>query len=315
MTIYVAGTGVYHPEERITNADLERMVATTDKWIVDHIGIKERRKAPKDWMASDLGAEALRQAIEHSTWDKDEIDLLVCANSTPDTLVPSTACHIGHKLGISPPAFDVNAACAGFVYGLGVVGPMLETGRYKRVALVAAEHYTRYTNYEDRATCVFWGDAGACVLLQSERPACGFRLVDWDIQAMTEGTPFVRVPVHGFVEQDGPTVKKYALKGFMRSATTILERNGLSPQQMSAFVGHQANYRLLESVVSELGIEKEKHWHTVQLYGNQGAAGAPATLIRQSEETPLKHGEYLLMTVFGAGFTMASAIFQFLDQR
>jgi 3-oxoacyl-[acyl-carrier-protein] synthase-3 len=310
MPVYVAGTGVHHPSGRITNADLEKILPTTDAWIQSHTGIQERTKALEGEYASDMGVGAVREALLEAGWRAADIDMLVCATSTPDTLVPSTACHIGNKLGISPPCLDVNAACAGFLYGLATAVPMVESGRFKRVALVAAEHYTRFANYEDRATCIFWGDAGACVLLQPERPRSGFEIVDFDVQSMTEGTPYVRVPVRGFVEQDGPKVKEYALKGFVRSATTILERNGLAARDVDAFVGHQANYRLLESVVSELGIPPEKHWHTVRLYGNRGAAGAPATLIGHSREAHLPNGSLLLMTVFGAGFTMASALFR-----
>ena len=177
MTSYVVGTGVHNPEERITNEDLENLVETTSEWIEDHTGIRERRKAPEGWMASDLGAAALRSSLEQGDWATEDIDLLICATGTPDELVPSTACHIGNKVGISPPCFDVNGACAGFLYGLSVADPMIESGRYKRVALVATEHYTRYTNYDDRATCIFWGDAGAAVLLQPERPERGFEFV------------------------------------------------------------------------------------------------------------------------------------------
>ncbi|MEZ5977374.1 MAG: beta-ketoacyl-ACP synthase 3 [Planctomycetota bacterium] len=310
MAVYIAGTGVHHPEERITNADLEKILDTNDAWIQSHTGIQERTKAPEGMFASDLGALAVVDALREANWQAKDLDLIVCATSTPDTLVPPTACHIGKKLGISPPSFDVDAACAGFLFGLSTAVPMVESGRFKRVALVATEHYTRFANYEDRATCIFWGDAGACVLLQPEKPKSGFEIVDFDIQSMTEGTDYVKVPVRGYVEQDGPMVKKYAEKGFVQSATTILERNGLTPNDVDAFVGHQANYRLLEIVIEKLGIPAEKHWHTVRLYGNRGAAGAPATLIGRSRESKLPNGSLLLMTVFGAGFCMASALFR-----
>jgi 3-oxoacyl-[acyl-carrier-protein] synthase-3 len=249
-------------------------------------------------------------ALREADWRAQDLDLIVCATSTPDTLVPPTAAHIGRKLGISPPCFDVDAACAGFVFGLAVAVPMVESGRFRRVALVAADHYTRFANYADRATCIYWGDAGACVLLQPERPRVGFELLDFDIQSQTDGTDSVRIPMGGFIEQDGPTVKRRAEAGFVRSATTILQRNGLAAADIDVFIGHQANYRLLESVVAKLGIPPGKHWHTVRLYGNRGAAGAPATLSGRSRETTLADGSLVLMTVFGAGFSMASALFR-----
>jgi len=277
MPAYIAGTGFYNPDERLTNADLERMVATTDAWIQEKTGIVERRKLPAGLMASDLGVPALRRAAAAARWSLEDVDLLVCATSSPDTLVPSTACHIGRKLGISPTAFDINAACSGFLYGLAVVAPMVESGRYHRAALVAAEHYTRFTNYEDRATCIFWGDAGAAAMIQAELPERGgFEIVDVITGAITEGTDYVRIPIWGYIEQEGKKVKEYALRGFMESARTILERNNVDPSQLAGFVGHQANYRLLEILCQELGVHQDRHWHTVRYFGNQGAAGAPS---------------------------------------
>jgi 3-oxoacyl-[acyl-carrier-protein] synthase-3 len=308
MTTYVVGSGVHHPEERITNAQLEARSGVKETWIRRHLGIQERRRAPADWRASDLGVAALREAVEHSDWSLQDIDLILCATSTPDEMAPSTACHIGHKLGISPPCLDLNAACAGFVYGLGVASSFLDTGRYRRIALIAAENYTRFTDYDDPSMCLYWGDGGACVLLQSEPGPGGLELVDWEAGALTDGVAHARLPLSGVVEQNAPAVKEFALRGFVDSARSLMERHGVAPGDLAAFVGHQANFRLLETVVETLGIPKERHWHTVQLFGNRGAAGAPATLIRKSAEAPLHPGELVLVTVFGAGFTTASAL-------
>ncbi len=310
MTTYVAGTGVHHPDERITNEDLSRRSGVTGAWIEQHLGIRERRRAPADWRTSDLGVASVREALAHSDWTLADIDLLLCATSTPDALVPSTACVIGGKLGISPPCLDVNAACAGFVYGLGVASALIDSGRFRRIALVAADNYTRFTSYDDDGLGLYWGDGGACVLLQPEARAGALELLDWDVGAMTEGGRYTSLPLSGVATQVAHKVKEFALRGFVQSARTLLQRCHVAPHELAAFVGHQANLRLLEQVAEELGIPSERHWHTVQLYGNRGAAGAPATLIRKSEELPLRAGELVLVTVFGAGFTTASALFR-----
>jgi 3-oxoacyl-(acyl-carrier-protein) synthase III len=308
MTTYVTGSGVHHPDERITNHELERRAGVAGAWIEQHLGIRERRRAPPDWKTSDLAVAALREAVARSNWSLSDIDLLLCATSTPDDLVPPTSCVIGDKLGISPACLDIDAACAGFVYGLGVASALLETGRYRRIALVAADNYTRFTGFGDTGLGLYWGDGSACVLLQPEPRPGALQLVDWDAGALTDGRRFTSLPLSGVASQDPHEVKRYALRGFVGSARTLLARCGVAPADLTAFVGHQANFRLLEQVVDALGIPRERHWHTVQLYGNRGAAGAPATLIRKSEEMPLREGELVLVTVFGAGFTTASAL-------
>lgn len=310
MTTYVTGSGVHHPDERITNAELERQSGVAESWIEQHLGIRERRRAPSDWRSSDLAVAALREALARSDWTPSDIDLLLCATSTPDALVPSTSCVVADKLGIHPPCLDLDAACAGFVYGLAVASAFLDAGRFRRIALVAADNYTRFTSFDDRDLCLYWGDGGASVLLQPEPRAGALEVLDWELGALPGGVQLTSLPLSGVARQDGRMVKEFARRGFEQSARTLLARQGVRPEDLAAFVGHQANYRLLEEVVDALGIPRERHWHTVQLYGNRGSAGAPATLIRKSEETPLRAGELVLVTVFGAGFTTASALFR-----
>lgn len=312
MRLYLTGSGFHHPEPRLTNRDLERVVATSDAWIREKTGIRERRVLPLHLRASDMGVLALRRALASARRPASDLDHLVCATSSPDTLVPSVGCHIARKLGIRPVAFDVNAACAGFVFGLQVLRGLFAAGDCRRAALVATENYTRFTDYQDRATCVYWGDAAAAAIVEAERPARpSLEVVDLHTACWPEGVDFVRIPVGGFIQQDGRKVKEYATRGFLESARTLLERTGVRPEELAGFVGHQANYRLLEALCRELGIPADRHWHTVTLFGNQGAAGAPATLARAVRRQRLQDGDPILVTVFGAGFAMGSALLRF----
>ena len=308
--IYIAGTGFFVPEERITNPQLIASVNTTEEWIDSHIGIRERRRAKDEDDTSALGAYATAAACERLGWKPGDLDLLVCATSTPDSLIPATASWICKQLEIDPVAFDVNAACSGFVYGIATAKAMMDSLGYERVAMVTAEKYTRVTDYTDRKTCVFFGDSAGTVLMTKERPKLGFEVVDVVMENMNEGAECVTTPIKGYFTQDGPEVKKYALKGFTKSATTILERNGLTPADLYAFVGHQANYRVLQTVCDMLGVAESQHWHNVRDFGNQGAAGAATTFCQKVEEheDALEDGAYVLSTTFGSGFTTGSAL-------
>ena len=315
-SIYIAGTGFFVPEERITNPQLIDSVATTEEWISTHIGIRERRRARPEDDTSALGAYATENACSRLGWNKNDLDLLVCATSTPDTLIPATASWTCKQLEINPVAFDVNAACSGFVYGLAVAQGMMQSMNYKRVAMVTAEKYTRVTDYTDRKTCVFFGDSAGTLLLTHDKPAFGFEVVDIVMENMNEGADCVTTPTNGFFRQDGPEVKKYALKGFTNSASKILGRNNLTPADLLAFVGHQANYRVLQTVCDMLGVQESQHWHNVRYFCNQGAAGAATTFCQKVEEhaASLSDGDYVLSTTFGSGFTTGSALLRCVKQ-
>ena len=308
MTVYIAGLGEHHPEQRITNADLAALVDTSDAWIDSHIGIVERRRAPEGQGASDLGAAAVRDCLADAELAPSDLDLIVCATSTPDVVAPPTACYIAGKLGIRPTAFDVDAACSGFLVGLAVAGPLVETGQHRRAALVATECYTRFTDYGDRTTCIYFGDGAACALLQTERPRTGYEVIDVITDAEPDGTEHAYLPHGGHVVLDGPELKQRAVPAFIASATRMLDRHGLAASDLAAFAGHQMNYRLLEHIAATLGVDPSRHWHTVRELGNRGAAGCPATLVLKSREVALRDGELVLLTVFGAGFLTASAL-------
>ncbi len=315
--MYVVETGFHLPQDKLTNAQLEDMVATEDAWILSHTGIAERRIASKDVDTSDLGAQATRNALERAGWEPESLELLVCATSTPDRLIPATASLIGMKLGIDPVAFDVNAACSGFVYGLAVARALALAHGYRRVALTTAEKYSRVTDYTDRGTCIFFGDSAGSVLLQPDEPAVGFEIVDVSMANVNEGAELVTTPVGGTFWQDGRKVKDYALRCFQESAERMLGRHELAVGDLRAFIGHQANLRVLELVANALGVAPEQHWFNVDRCGNQGAAGVATTFCEAHERRSgeLRHGDWFLMTVFGSGFTTGSALLRRVDSR
>jgi 3-oxoacyl-[acyl-carrier-protein] synthase-3 len=208
------------------------------------------------------------------------------------------------------------------VYGLATATALARAHGWRRVALCTAEKYTRVTDYTDRATCVFFGDGAATLLIQPERPALGLEIVDLVMENVNEGADYVTTPVGGCFRQDGRRVKEYALRSFERSARQLLGRSGLAPSDLRAFVGHQANLRVLETVAEAVGVRPDQHWTNVARCGNQGAAGVATALCSELEarvdgggEGALVHGDLILATVFGSGFTSGSALFRWIDER
>jgi 3-oxoacyl-[acyl-carrier-protein] synthase-3 len=311
---FINGLGVHHPERRVTNADLERRMDTSDEWIRDHTGIRERRYAPDDVDTSDLGAVALAGALEDARVEPDGLDVLICATSTPDALIPSTASYIANKLGLRAFAFDVNAACSGFVYGLAVAEGLMHAQGHERVAVCVAEKYTRVIDPEDRANSIFWGDAAAAVVLQAERPMVGLEIVDVNLSAHNQGADLVRIPIGGSFEMHGRAVKKIAFQGMADSALETLERNRLTVADLRGFVCHQANLRLVEALGERLGLEPGQNWHNVEMFGNQGAASVLTAfchgLERNAQE--LQDGDLFLLTVYGSGFTAGSVLLRWV---
>lgn len=314
---FICGTGYFVPPDVITNAELVQRVDTTDEWIVSHTGMTERRRAPQGWDTSDLGAASVRHALGRSPWAAGDLELLVCATSTPDRLIPATASYIGRELGIDPVSFDVNAGCSGFVYGLATADGLMRSMGYSKVALCTAEKYTRVTDYDDRATCIFFGDSAATVLLGPERPAVGFEIVDLIMENVNEGADYVTTPVGGYFRQDGRRVKEYALRSFEKSAKQMLARNDLAVGDLRAFCGHQANLRVLEEVGRAVGVSDEQHWHNVATCGNQGAAGVITAFTTSLDEhaADVRDGDLFLLTVFGSGFTTGSVLLRRIDAR
>ena len=319
--------GAYVPQKILTNADLEKMVDTTDEWITQRTGIKERRIADDNESTSDMGAKAAALAIERAGLESSDIDLVVCATVTPDYFnMPSTACVISDKLGIkNVQAFDIAAACSGFVYALSVAKAFVESGMKKNVLIVGAEKFSSIVDWSDRATCILFGDgAGAAVISASDNEKEGIV----DIHASADGSyaDFLMTPSPGsvnpatkealeqglqYVKMKGNETFKLAVKTLTKDVQEILEANGLEGKDIPHFVPHQANYRIIKAVGDKLKMSEEQVVLTVHKYGNTSAASIPMAINDIYESGRLKSGELMLLDTFGGGLTWASALLPF----
>jgi 3-oxoacyl-[acyl-carrier-protein] synthase III len=329
MAVYASfrSIGAYAPEKILLNSDLEKMVDTTDEWIVKRTGIRERRIAEKHVSTSDMGAMAAKVAIERSGIDKSDIDLIICATVTPDYFnMPSTACVISDKLGISNvQAFDISAACSGFVYSLTIAKAFIESGMKKNVLVVGAEKFSSIVDYTDRSTCILFGDgAGAAVISATTDKNEGFV----DIHASADGSyaDFLVTPAPGsvhpanqkmldeklnFVQMKGNETFKLAVKTLTKDVIDILEINNIKSEDIKHFIPHQANYRIIKAVGDALGMREDQVVLTVQKYGNTSAASIPMAINDIYESGRLKEGELMLLDTFGGGLTWASALIPF----
>ena len=320
MSKIAAGiTGIHGwvPEYRLTNDELSTMVETSDEWIMQRIGIKERRIL-KEGATSDMGTMAVKGLLEKSGTSADEIDLLICATITPDHPFPSTANLIADKTGIKNAwSFDINAACSGFVYGLQTAASFVQAGTYKKVVLVGADMMSSITDYTDRTTCPLFGDAAAAVLLEPVEDGLG--VVDSILQSDGSGVKNLHMKAGGsakppshetvearehFVFQEGQAVFKVAVSKMADVSVEIMEKNGLTPDTLSWLVPHQANMRIIEAVARRMGIPKEKVMINIEKYGNTTAATIPLCLWEW--ESQLKKGDNLILAAFGGGFTWGS---------
>ena len=319
--------GAYVPKKVLTNADFEKMVDTSDEWIVKRTGIKERHIADKNESTSDMAAKAAEIAIKRANLNKDDIDLVVCATVTPDYFnMPSTACLISNKLGIkNVQAFDISAACSGFVYALSVAKAFVESGMKKNVLVIGAEKFSSIVDYTDRTTCILFGDgAGASVISATNKKQEGFV----DIHASADGSywDFLITPSPGsvypathkvieeglqYVKMKGNETFKLAVKTLTKDVKEILKKNNLEAKDIPHFVPHQANYRIIKAVGDSLGMSEEQVVLTVHKYGNTSAASIPMAINDIYEEGRLKSGELMLLDTFGGGLTWASALIPF----
>ncbi len=319
--------GAYVPEKILSNADLEKMVDTTDEWIVKRTGISERHIAATDEYTSDMGVKAAELAIERSGILKDEIDLVLCATVTPDYFnMPSTACIISDKLGIKDvQAFDISAACSGFVYLLSVAKAFIESGMKKNVLVVGAEKFSSIVDYTDRSTCILFGDgAGAAMLCATELKEEGFI----DLHASADGSyaDFLVTPAPGsinpvsqkvideglnFVQMKGNETFKLAVKTLTKDVKEILAKNEINADDIPHFIPHQANYRIIKAVGDALKMREDQVVVTVGKYGNTSAASIPMAINDIWESGRLQTGELMLLDTFGGGLTWASALLPF----
>ena len=317
----IIGTGSYLPPRRLTNNDLaaelaQRGLETSDEWIVERTGIRARHFAEPDVTSSDLALEASRKAIEAAGIEASDIDLIIVATSTPDMVFPSTAAILQHKLGISNgcPAFDVQAVCSGFVYALTVADSMIQTGAAKRVLVVGSEVFSRILDFNDRTTCVLFGDgAGAVVLEASDEP--GILATELHADGSHVGILCVPGNVSGgnvlgdpLLKMDGQAVFKLAVSVLDKAARSALEKAGLTDADIDWLIPHQANIRIMQSTARKLKLSMDKVVVTVDQHGNTSAASIPLALDHGVRTGQVKKGQTVLLEGVGGGFTWGAVL-------
>ncbi|WP_439557950.1 beta-ketoacyl-ACP synthase III [Dyadobacter sp.] len=315
----ITGIQGYVPDYILTNAELETMVATNDEWIVSRTGIKERRILKGEGLGSShMGAEAVRGLLAKTGTAPAEIDLLICATTTPDFIFPCTANLICDMVGIrNVGSFDIQAACSGFLYALTLGSQFIETGKYKKIIVVGTDKMSAIVDYTDRKTCILFGDGAGAVLLEPNSEGAGIK--DSIIRSDGAGYPYLNQKAGGsrfppthetvekrqhFVFQDGAQVFKFAVTNMADVSAEIMERNGLKGSDVNWLVPHQANKRIIEATANRMGVGMEKVMVNIQKYGNTTAATIPLCL--WDYESQLKKGDNLILAAFGGGFTWGS---------
>ncbi len=315
----ITGIGAFLPEYRLTNDELSTMVDTSDEWIMQRIGIKERRIYKEPGKAtSDLGAKAVKNLLEKTNASPDEIDMLICATITPDMPFPATANIIAQKTGIQNAwSFDLNAACSGFIFALSTAVQFIESGRYKKVIVVAAEKMSSITNYSDRTTCPLFGDAGAAALLEPTTEDVG--VVDYINRVDGMGRHHLHMKAGGsllpashetvdrmehFVYQEGQVVFKAAVSSMANITEEIMKKNNLNSDDIAWLVPHQANMRIIDAIARRMGLSTDKVMINIHKFGNTTSATIPLCLF--DYEKKLKKGDNIILAAFGAGFTWGS---------
>jgi 3-oxoacyl-[acyl-carrier-protein] synthase-3 len=316
----ITGVHGYVPDYVLTNAELERMVDTNDEWITTRTGIKERHILKGEGMGSShMGAKAVAGLLEKLNTKPEEVDLLICATTTPDYVFPGTANLICDMVGIrNIGSFDIQAACSGFLYALTIGSQFIETGKYKKVVIVGADKMSAIIDYTDRTTCILFGDGAGAVMLEPNDD--GFGVLDSIIKSDGVGQNHLfqkaggsrYPPTHETVEkrwhyvyQDGPAVFKFAVKNMADVSAEIMERNQLTGNNVAWLVPHQANKRIIEATANRMGVESDKVMMNIQKYGNTTAATIPLCLY--DYESKLKKGDNLILAAFGGGFTWGAA--------
>lgn len=320
----IVGTGAYAPERVLTNDELSETVDTSDEWILTRTGIRERRIAAPGEHTSDMGVRAARAALADARLQPADIDLLVVATVTPDMPMPSTACVIHQKLDLRTDVacFDLNAACSGFVYALDATCAMVASGRYRRALLVGVEKFSGVIDWQDRSTCVLFGDgAGAVVIAASDEPhkgLLGTKLGTYsdsiELLWITHGgssQPATAESIaarHHTVKMKGKEIFKLAVRAMDEAARDILEQHRFTADQISLVIPHQANLRIIEAISEYLELPMDRFFVNVNRYGNTSAASIPIALDEARRAGRIKPGDLLLLVAFGAGLTYASAL-------
>jgi 3-oxoacyl-[acyl-carrier-protein] synthase-3 len=318
----IVGWGTAVPEARMTNADLAARVETTDAWIIERTGIRERRVAAPDETPATLGAIAAGRALERAGVAPADVDLLIVATVTPDQPIPHTGAYLGDLLGLRCGSFDLNAACAGFVYEMVVAASMVNAG-YERILIVGAETLSRITDPDDRATCVLFGDGAGAALVARSADAPG--LLGWDLGCDGSAASLLEVPAGGsrlpasfetvagrghYLKMAGPEVFRRAVRAVVESATVTLERSKVDATDVRWFVPHQANSRIIDAAGERLGFGADRTLVNIDRYGNTSSASIPLALFEAVDDGRVRDGDLVLCSGFGAGMTWASALIQ-----
>lgn len=307
MSATITGLGAAVPDARLTNADLEARLDTSEAWIVARTGIRERRVAAASDTSGSLAIEACAAAIKDGGLVPDDVDLLILATTTPDQALPQTSALVHDGLGLRGGAFDVGAACAGFVHALVVGATLLDAGGLHTVAVVGSETLTRIVDPEDRATVPLFGDGAAAVVLQPGRP--GYGLLAWDLGCDGSASGILAIPPgERFIRMEGQEVFRRAVRAVIASAEKALQRAGLTAADVDLFVPHQANARIIALAGGRLGVTPERTMVNVDCYGNTSAASVPLALSEAADAGRLSDGDVVLLSGFGAGMTWASAL-------
>lgn len=318
----IVASGSYIPEKVITNHDLEKIVNTSDEWVIERTGIRERRIADGKQATSDLAYEASRAALKSAGLKARDIDLIIVATVTGDMPFPATACILQDKLSAkNAAAFDINAACSGFVYSLSVADVFIRSGAYKRVLVAGAETLSKSTDWEDRATCVLFGDGAGVVILEATKEDRGIISTKihsdgsmWDLLYMPGGgsrcpasIETVKKRLH-YIKMRGNETFKVAVRTLESLVIEALEENKLKPSQLSLLIPHQANIRIIQATAQRLNIPMERVVVNLDRYGNTSAASIPIALDEAVKAGRVRDGDYILLEAFGGGLTWASAL-------
>ena len=320
MKAKIVSTSSYLPKKILSNADLEKIVDTTDEWITTRTGMKERRIAGAEEFTSDMGAQAARDAIEKSGRDPKDIDLILVATLTPDYIFPSTACMVQNAIGAeNAAAMDVQAACSGFIYGISIAKAYVNAGLYKNVLLIASEKLSTIVDYEDRSTAILFGDGASACVISSEGQGLAIEEVSLgadgkltDILMMPGGGsrhPATRQSVDDklhYIRMEGREVFKHAVRRMEASSVECVEKAGIS--EVNWMVPHQANVRIIEAIAKRFKLPMERVYLTIHKYGNTSASSVGIALDELLEQKKVNRGENILLTAFGAGLTWGSAV-------
>ncbi|MEW6109378.1 MAG: beta-ketoacyl-ACP synthase III [Nitrospirota bacterium] len=318
----IISTGSYVPDNVVTNHDLEKIVDTSDEWITERTGIKERRIVNGSQASSDLAYEAAAIALKRAHLKAKDIDLIIAATVTGDMPFPSTACILQNKLGAkNAAAFDLNAACSGFIYGLHVANGMIKSGMHKRLLIVGAEVLSRFTDWQDRTTCVLFGDGAGAVIVEGTRDRRG--ICSTHIYSDGNLSELISLPGGGskypcskdtilkrlnFIKMRGNETFKVAVRTLEDLVIKTLEANNLDPSQLSLLIPHQANTRIIHATAKRLALPDEKVFINIDKYGNTSAASIPIALDEAVQSGKIKDGDYILLEAFGGGLTWASSL-------